>query len=56
MDKTRARFLKHKAEKIFILNESLYWKELGKVLLNCVIEQEAKRLMKDFHARDCGGH
>lgn len=56
MDKTRARFLKQKAIFFCILNGSLYWKEPRGILLNCVVEQDAKRLMKDFHAGDCGGH
>ena len=45
MDKTRARFLKQKATRFFILNEKLYWEEAGGVLLNCVDEHEAKKFI-----------
>ena len=38
------------------LNSALYWKDLGGVLLNCLVEEEAKQVMEDFHKGDCGGH
>lgn len=50
MDKTRAWFLKQKAEKFCILNGSLYWNELRGILLNYIVEVDVKILMKDFHA------
>jgi len=56
MDKTRARFLKHKAAKFCILNGNLYWKEPEGVFLNRVTEREASKLIKDFHVGECGGH
>ena len=56
MDKTRERFLKQKATRFFILNEKLYWKEPRGVLLNCVDEQEAKKLIEEFHSGECGGN
>ena len=34
----------------------MYWKELGGVLLNCVDEQEEKRLIEEFHTEECRGH
>ena len=45
-----------KAAKFFVLNNSLYWKDHGGVFLNCLVEEEAKRVMEDFHKGDCGGH
>jgi len=56
MDKTRARFLRKKAARFCILNDSLYWKEPGGILLSCVVKEEAKRLTKEFHVGDCRGH
>ena len=56
MDITRVSFLKQKAARFYILNGKLYWEEIGGVLLNCVNEQEAKKLMEYFHAGECGGH
>ena len=31
-------------------------KDPGGVLLNCLVEEEAKKVMEDFHKGDCGGH
>jgi hypothetical protein len=41
--KTKARFLKLKATKFCIVNESLYWKDPGGILLSCLIEGEAEK-------------
>jgi hypothetical protein len=54
--KTKARFLKLKAEKFCILNGLLYWKDQGGILLSCLIEEEAERTIREFHKGDCGGH
>ena len=56
MERTRDIFLKQKASRFFILEGKLYWKERGGVLLNCVDEQEEKRLIEEFRARECGCH
>ena len=54
--KTRARSLKLKSVKFCILNQYLYWKDPGGVLLNCLFENEAQQTMKEFHKGDCWGH
>ena len=56
LSKTKARFLKQKEIKFFMLNDSLYWKDPGGVLLKCLTEVEAQQPMKEFHEGDCGGH
>lgn len=56
MDTIKARYLRLKLAKFCILNGNLYWKDLGGVLLNCVVEEEAKKLMSEFHKGSCGGH
>jgi len=38
------------------MNGALYWKDPGGVLLNCLVEEEAKQVMEDFQKGDCGGH
>ena len=48
--------MKLKSAKFCILNQYLYWKDLGGVLLNYLLENEAKKTMKEFHKGDCGGH
>eukprot|EP00253_Pinus_taeda_P019521 PITA_19521 len=56
MAKNKSRTLKLKASKFCIMNNALYWKDLGGVLLNCLVEEEEKKVMEDFHKGDCGGH
>jgi len=54
--KGKGRSLKLKVSKYCILDGVLYWKDPGGVLLNCLVETEAKDVMKDFHKGDCGSH
>eukprot|EP00253_Pinus_taeda_P016414 PITA_16414 len=56
MPRNKIRTLKLKAAKFCILNSALYWKDPGGVLLNCLVEEEAKQVMGDFHKGDCGSH
>ena len=53
--KTRVRSVKLKSANFCILNQYLYWKYPGGVLLNCLLENEAKQTVKEFHKGDCGG-
>jgi len=54
--KTKARFLKLKTVKFCIVNELLYWKDPGGILLRFLIEEEEKKTIREFHKGDCGGH
>jgi hypothetical protein len=54
--KTKAIFLKLKARKFCIINHSLYWKDPGGILLNCLLEEEVKKAINDFQKCDCGGN
>ena len=54
--KTRARSVKLKSAKFFIMNQYLYWKDPGGILLNFLLENEAKNNMKEFNKGYCGGH
>ena len=56
MPRNKGRTLKLKAAKFCILKSALYWKDPGGILLNCLVEEEAKRAVEDFHRGDCGGH
>ncbi len=56
MTRNKARTLKLKAAKFYILNFALYWKDPGGILLNYLVEKEAKKVMEDCHQGDCGGH
>eukprot|EP00253_Pinus_taeda_P002160 PITA_02160 len=56
MTRNKDRTLKLKAAKFCILNSTLYWKDPSGVLLNCLVEKEAKKVMEDYHEGDYGGH
>eukprot|EP00253_Pinus_taeda_P030785 PITA_30785 len=56
MPRNRSRTLKLKAAKFCILDSALFWKDPGEMLLNCLVEDEAQRVVEDFHRGDCGGH
>lgn len=56
MAKNKSGTLKLKAAKFCIMNNTLYWKDPGGVLLNCLVEEEAKQIMEDFHKGNYGGH
>eukprot|EP00253_Pinus_taeda_P034956 PITA_34956 len=55
MTRNKAITLKLKAAKFCILNSALYWKDPSGVLLNCLVEKEAKKVIEDCHQGDCGG-
>ena len=46
LDKTRAIYVKLNPKKLCIMNQYLYWKDPGGVLLNCLLENEAQQTMK----------
>eukprot|EP00253_Pinus_taeda_P027006 PITA_27006 len=56
MPRNKSITLKLKAAKFYILDSTLYWKDPRGMLLNCLVEEEAKRVVDDFHRGDCGGH
>jgi len=56
ISKTQARSIKLKATKFCIIEQYLYWKDLGGIVLNCLLEDETQRMEKEFHEGDCGGH
>jgi hypothetical protein len=56
LSKTKAKFLKLKATKFCILNQSLYWKYPIGILLSCLLEGEVEKTIREFHKGDWGGH
>ena len=42
--------------KYCIMDNALFWKDNGGILLNCLLKDEAHKFMQEFHAGDCGGH
>ena len=56
LSKTKAKYVKLKAAQLCIINSYLYWKDPGNILLNCLLEEETKNKIEEFHSEDCGGH
>jgi hypothetical protein len=55
-ENTRARSLKLKAIKFYILNQNLYWRDPAGILLKFLDENESKQVTTDMHMGVCGGH
>jgi len=45
-----------KTSKFCIIDNVLFWKNHEGILLNCLIQDETDKILKEFHAGDCGGH
>lgn len=56
MYKTKSRVIKLKVVKYCILDGHLYWKNLGGMLLTCLLEIEVEEVINEFYKGDCGGH
>jgi len=56
LSRTKKRFLKMKAAKFCIIGNVLFWKNHEGILLNCLTLDETDKVLKEFHAGDCGGH
>jgi len=52
---TKGRFLKMKSMKYCIIDNDLFWKDNGGILLNFLLKYEAHKVMQEFHARDYEG-
>jgi hypothetical protein len=56
MGKRKAKDLKLKVIRYFLIDQALYWKDPLGVLLRCLDPQEAQNIMFYFHDSLCGGH
>eukprot|EP00253_Pinus_taeda_P016796 PITA_16796 len=56
LSKTKKIFLKMKASKFCIIDNVLFSKKHEGILLNCLTSDETDKVLKEFHAGDCGGH
>jgi len=46
LSRTKKRFLKMKASKLCILDNAILWKNHEGILLNCLIKEEADKVLK----------
>jgi hypothetical protein len=51
-----SRKLRYKAIKFVLLDDRLYYKSMDGVLLQCLGQEEAKRMMSKVHDGLCGAH
>ena len=56
ISKSKARFVKLKSLRYFVYDQNLFWKDAGGILLNSLIEEEADKVIDEFHKGDCGRH
>ena len=56
MGKSKARALKLKVVRYFLIDQALYWRDPLGVFLRCLNPHEAHKVMFDFHRGLCGGH
>ena len=56
LNSTKSRSVKHKSSRYCIINGFLYWKDLGGILSNYLLETEVRDKINEFHKNDCGGH
>ena len=56
LDRKAARYLKLKATKYCLVEEQLFWKDPGGILLRCLDKSEIEGVISDSHEGACGGH
>jgi hypothetical protein len=52
----KRRDLRLKAMKYYLTENGLGWKNPDGILLRCVNQEEARKLLKELHTGICGGH
>jgi len=50
------RLLKLKVIKYCILDDPLYWKDTGGILLTCITKEQMGEIIDEIHRGICGGH
>ena len=56
LSKTKIRILKMKSLKFCIIDNALFWKNHEGILPNCLLKEESKKILEEFHVGDYGGH
>ena len=56
LNKSEYRSLKLKALKYVLIDQILYWKHLGGILLKCLDRSEADDVTVELHGGACRGH
>ena len=56
LDKKDARYLKLKTTKYSLIEEQLFWKDPGGILLRCLDKPKIEGVISESHEGACGGH
>ena len=56
LDKKESRSLKLKATKYCLIEQQLFWKDPGGILLICLDKPEIEEVISESHEGACGGH
>ena len=56
LDKKEVRSLKLKDTKYCLVDQHLYWKDLGGFFLRCLDKSEIEEVISESHEGACGGH
>ena len=56
LDKKAARSLKLKTTKYCLIEQQLFWKDPGGILLRCLDKPEIEEVISESHEGACGGH
>jgi hypothetical protein len=55
-DKGKAISVRLKEAKYCIIDQQMFWKYLGGILLNFITENQTSNIINEFHSRVCGVH
>ena len=56
LDKKATRSLKLKTTKYCLIEQQLFWKDLGGIFLRCLDKPEIEGVISESHEGACGGH
>lgn len=56
MERSKVRDFKLKAARYCLIDSQLYWRDPAGIMLKCVDENDAQRIMTELHQGACGGH
>ena len=56
LNRSECRSLKLKAMKYVLMDQILYWKDPGGIVLKCLEKYEVDAVIAELHSGVCGGH
>ena len=56
MERSKVQAFKLKVARYCLIDNQLYWRDPARIMLKCVDENDAQRIMTELHQGACGGH